>query len=343
VLVISEFAGAASELGEAVHVNPYDIDGVAAAIESSLAMPQEERRRRMRSMRSRVFAHDVHVWAQSFVSELETASQRAREATGLTVTSGFARLKTIFSRLPRERDVLMLLDYDGTLVPYADTPDEAAPDAELLALLESLAARPGAQVHLVSGRTRESIDGWFGALPIGLHAEHGLWSRMPGGDWAMTRQVRGDWKEQVRPALKHFTATTPGSFIEEKTVGLAWHYRLADAGPANGSSFGDAQAQELRLLLSELLSNSPVEVLAGHKVIEIRPHGVDKGTVAARVLHRGRCPDLVLAFGDDQTDEDLFGALPEGAISVHVGGGSSAALYRVDGVDEVRSLLALFA
>lgn len=342
VLVLSEFAGAAFELGEAVHVNPYDVDGVARAIQSALAMPEEERRRRMCALRSRVFEHDVHTWAKTFMSQLEAASSHAREATGLATTNGYQRLKTIFSRLPRDRDVLMLLDYDGTLVPFADTPDAAVPDEELLALLTSLAARPGASIHLVSGRTRASLDRWFGALPIGLHAEHGVWSRPPGGAWYMPRKVRSEWKEQIRPALDHFTATTHGSFIEEKTFGLAWHYRLADADHTDGASFGDVQAQELRLLLSELLANSPVKVLSGNKVIEIRPHGIDKGTIAGRLLANGPCPDLLLAFGDDQTDEDLFAALPPGAISVHVGPGSSAALYRVDTIEEVRSLLTLF-
>lgn len=341
VLVISEFAGAASELGEAVHVNPYDVDGVARALRASLDMPEDERRSRMQAMRSRVFSHDVHAWARSFTQALEAASARAREATVAPSTSGFERLKTIFSRLPAGRQVLMFLDYDGTLVPFAPTPD-AAPDDELLALLARVAQRPGCQIHMVSGRTRESLDRWFAGLPIGLHAEHGLWTRLPGGAWTMTRQVRDDWKEQVRPTLEHFTATTRGAFIEEKTAGLAWHYRLAQADHTDGANFGDVQAQELRLLLSDLLSNSPVEVISGNKVIEIRPHGVDKGTIVARVLDSAPCPDLILAFGDDQTDEDLFGALPPGAISVHVGPGASAALYRVDTIDEMRKLLALF-
>lgn len=343
VLLLSEFAGAAWELGEAVQVNPYDIDGVARALRASLDMPAAERRGRMEALRRRVFGHDVHVWAQDFIDALEAANGRARDATGAPSTSGFQRLKTIFSRLPAGREMMLFLDYDGTLVPFAPTPSQAVPDAELLDLLSRLAARPGCHVHLISGRTRESLDDWFGSLEIGLHAEHGLWTRPPCGEWTMTRQVRSDWKEQVRRALDQFTATTHGTFVEEKTAGLAWHYRLAEAGDLEGANFGEQQAQELRLLLTELLSNSPVEVLAGDKVIEVRPHGVDKGSIAARLLARGPCPDLVIAFGDDQTDEDLFGALPAGAISVHVGPGASAALYRVDSVDDVRNLLALFA
>jgi trehalose 6-phosphate synthase/phosphatase len=343
VLVLSEFAGAAWELGEAVQVNPYDIEGVALSLQSSLDMPEAERRARMRALRSRVFEHDVHTWAESFIDALEVANARAREATGAPSASGFERLKTIFSRLPAGREMVLFLDYDGTLVPFAATPEQAAPDPELLTLLAKLAARPGCHVHLVSGRTRASLDEWFGSLPIGLHAEHGLWTRPPCGTWTMTRQVRNDWKEQVRPTLDQFTSTTRGAFVEEKTAGLAWHYRAAEADSLDGASFGDTQAQELRLLLSELLSNSPVEVLSGDKVIEVRPHGVDKGSIAARLLARGPCPDLVIAFGDDQTDEDLFGALPAGAISVHVGGGASAALYRVDSVADVRKLLSIFA
>jgi trehalose-6-phosphate synthase len=63
VLLLSEFAGAANELTDAVLVNPYDLDGVARAMSEALAMSAEERAMRMKRMRDRVLSHDVHVWA----------------------------------------------------------------------------------------------------------------------------------------------------------------------------------------------------------------------------------------------------------------------------------------
>lgn len=70
VLLLSEFAGAAEELTEALIVNPYDVDGMAEAMHAALVMPSAERRRRMRALRARVFAHDVHAWTDGFLRVL---------------------------------------------------------------------------------------------------------------------------------------------------------------------------------------------------------------------------------------------------------------------------------
>jgi trehalose 6-phosphate synthase/phosphatase len=72
VLVLSEFAGAAGELTTAVLVNPYDVDGMAAAMHDALTMDSEERSARMRGLRGQVFANDIHRWAASFLAALET-------------------------------------------------------------------------------------------------------------------------------------------------------------------------------------------------------------------------------------------------------------------------------
>ena len=75
--------------------------------------------------------------------------------------------------------------------------------------------------------------------------------------------------------LRDITARTPGSLIEVKAVALAWHYRMADL------ETGARRANELRLHLNQLLSNQPVEILAGNRVLEIRPYGVHKGRIVA--------------------------------------------------------------
>jgi trehalose 6-phosphate synthase/phosphatase len=71
VLILSEFAGAADELTEAMIVNPYDVHGVAAAIHSALSMDRVERRQRMWRLRERVSNHDVHMWADEFLRALD--------------------------------------------------------------------------------------------------------------------------------------------------------------------------------------------------------------------------------------------------------------------------------
>jgi trehalose 6-phosphate synthase/phosphatase len=335
VLILSEFAGAAWELGEALHVNPYDADRLAERIAFALDMPREERQQRMRALRRRVMSHDVHRWAATFVRDLEGGAVRHVE----TVPTRIDPIE-LARRLRDARELVLIVDYDGTLVPFAPTPEQAVPDPEVLDLLRSLAETDGVRLHVVSGRARGSIEQYLGGLPIGLHAEHGLWSRMaPGEQWTLLQPVLPEWKEKVRPLLEHFTSTTRGSFIEEKTASIAWHYRLAKADFTGKDDFADHQAKELRLLLAELLSNAPLEVISGEKVVEVRPQGVNKGAIVGGVLRASPPNSAVVAIGDDRTDEDLFAALPPPAITVHVGSGESRASFCIAGVTQVRQLL----
>ncbi len=333
VLVLSEFAGAAAEMGEALMVNPYDIEGVAATIKQALSMPEHERRARMRGLRERVLTYDVRRWADRFLNELACAGSRLPEREA----GANDRARLVADLEPRwrgEQDRLLFLDYDGTLVGFAGLPWLATPGGELKRLLAELCAQPRNHVHLVSGRNREWLEDWFGDLAASLHAEHGFWSRRaPGAPWVSIAEVSVDWKTKVRNIFEEFAARTPGVDVEEKTASLAWHYRLADP------EFGAWQAKELCEHLANALSNSPVEVLLGDKVIEVRMHGINKGVVAARALAENGGDACVLAMGDDQTDEDMFAALPENAFTVHVGPGASRARYRLPDPSAARAVL----
>jgi trehalose 6-phosphate synthase/phosphatase len=328
VLVLSEFAGAAAELGDALIVNAYDVEGMANAIEKALGMPREERRARMRTLRAQVASRDVHWWVRRFLETLESLPARGPRIEPASASAALPRMKAA-------EHLVLLLDYDGTLVPFAPRPEQAAPDAELRALLERLVARPGTAVHIVSGRKRETLEEWLGALPLGLHAEHGLWTRMtPEAPWRSLEGVSQEWKGRVRPLLEEFSERVPGSFVEEKSASLAWHYRQVE------SEFGAWQARELRLHLADTFGSGPVEVLNGDKVVEVRPRGVHKGRVVGPVLETAAPGALVVAMGDDRTDEDLFASLPEGGLAIHAGGKPTRATYRVAGPGEVRKLLA---
>jgi trehalose 6-phosphate synthase/phosphatase len=333
VLVLSEFAGAASELAEAVQVNPYDIEGTAEAFHRALIMPADERQSRMRALRRRVRSHDVGRWSEEILGSLRLMGTVRSLRPG---ASDPAALDGLLARASSARPLVLLLDYDGTLVPFARTPDLAHPDQGVIDLLGRLAARPSTHVHVVSGRSRETLERWLGHLPIHLHAEHGLWSRAPGGAGQAEPPPVQSWRGRVLAILEDYAGRTPGSLVEEKPAGLAWHFRAADP------EFGFQQANELRVHLHELLSNAPVEILAGDRVIEVRPHGVNKGRIVPAVLqeHPG---GFLLAIGDDRTDEDLFAALPADAASIHVGSGDSRAGYRLLDVSKVRGLLAALA
>ena len=331
VLVLSELAGAASELGEALRINPYDLEQVSFTILRALTMSARERRARMRALRARLFDNDIHSWVDRFIGALEDSKVEVPGPMARLSTA--EELEALVRRLRRADRLLLLLDYDGTLVPFADKPELAGPDPEILALLEQLAARPGTRVHVLSGRQREDLDTWLGSIPVGLHAEHGFWWRLePGGDWEAARPLSTEWKAKVLPIFEQFAARTAGSWIETKTASLAWHYRLSDP------TFARSQARELRHYLHEALSNQPVEVLKGEKVIEVRPYGTHKGIAVQRII-LDQSADVVLAMGDDHTDDDMFAALPPGGIAVQVGAREGRARYRLADVAAARTFL----
>jgi trehalose 6-phosphate synthase/phosphatase len=336
VLVLSEFAGAAWELPEALQVNPYDTDATAEVFFRALSMDPDERRARLAPLRQRVATFDVHSWVSAFLDQLDRVTG---PAVRLSPTGNEAALREELGRaLERNDELLLLLDYDGTLVPFTATPELARPDVGLVRLLRALASRADTEVHIVSGRSREALEQWVGSLPIWLHAEHGFWSRPPGhAEWTPAADIHGTWREPVLAILRDITARTPGSLIEVKAVAIAWHYRLADL------ETGARRANELRIHLNQLLSNQPVEILAGNRVLEIRPYGVHKGRIIPPMSPEREARTTVLAIGDDRTDEDLFASLPPEAISVRVGPGATKARFRLDGTAAVRDILQMLA
>jgi trehalose 6-phosphate synthase/phosphatase len=292
-------------------------------------MSPEERRARMRKLRRRVREHDVHAWASKFVTEL----RGSREQPVRTVERPRPDVATAIVAAQQAGTVRLLLDYDGTLVPMARAPELAAPDAELGSLLQRLALAPGICLELVSGRPRDTLAAWFGHLPIGLWAEHGFWHRRRGhSTWEPSRSIAPDWMQRVLPILQQFTETTPGSRLEIKSAAIAWHFRGCER------EFGARQAHELRMLLGDALSNQPLEVLEGKKVVEVRWRGVSKAIVMEADLQNIA---TTVAFGDDRTDEDLFRALPAGSVTVAVGQPLIGASYCVDSYRQVRDILRL--
>jgi trehalose 6-phosphate synthase/phosphatase len=330
VLILSEMAGAAKELGEAIIISPFHHGEIATAIEQALALPAEEMVKRNQIMQDRLRRYDVNRWATEFIQTLLAtqkveAACRARSLTGKAHTALVQQYQAAAHRV-------LLLDYDGTLVPFVGHPQLARPDAEVLALLSALGTEPGNEVAIVSGRPRGDLEEWFGHLPLALVAEHGVWLRPRGGDWRMLRTLSTAWKTQVRPILQLYVDRLPGALLEEKEFSLAWHYRRADPEQA------PVRAKELLDDLADYTRNVDVQVLEGNKVIEVRNTGITKGTAAMEWLG-GQPAEFILAVGDDWTDEDLFQALPPSAYSVRIGLARTAAKYHLGSHTAVRRLL----
>jgi trehalose 6-phosphate synthase/phosphatase len=269
-------------------------------------------------------------WADDFIQGITSAhqtevAQRARALTGKAQAALIQQYRTAERRA-------LLLDYDGTLVPFANDPKRACPDQEVLELLAGLNSDPLNEVAIVSGRSRRDLDQWFGNLPITLVAEHGIWLRPGGAQWRMVKVTTADWKERVRPILQFYVDRLPGAMLEEKDFSLAWHVRRADPEQAS------MRAKELLDALADYTRNIDVQVLVGNKVLEVRNTGVTKGTTSMEWMGSW-APDFILAFGDDWTDEDLFRALPPSAYSVRIGLAKTAARYHLANHTAVRRLL----
>jgi trehalose 6-phosphate synthase/phosphatase len=330
VLILSEMAGAAKEMGEALIINPFHREDFARALEQALAMPVEEQVRRNRLLQDRLRRYNVVRWADDFVLTL-LSTQKTEAARRARLLAGKAYLDMIQQYRGAARRAL-LLDYDGTLVPFASEPRLARPDADLIEMLTALGSDPANQVAIISGRQRNVLEDWFGKLPLSLIAEHGAWLRNRGGAWRMISNLTADWKERVRPILQLFVDRLPGALLEEKEFSLAWHYRRADPDQAS------LRAKELMDDLSGFTRNIDVQVFEGNKVIELRNSGVNKG-IAAQEWLSGQTPDFILGVGDDWTDEDLFRALPPTACSVRVGVATTAANYYFVNHAAVRRML----
>jgi trehalose 6-phosphate synthase/phosphatase len=314
VLILSEMTGAASELGEAMIVNPNDIPEMARALATALEMSEEDQASRMTALRDRLRRYDVVRWAGDFLEALD--EDRSRLDRRMLSTATRERIVREFRSADRR---LLLLDYDGTLVPLEPTPEKAAPGPGLLALLGRLAGL--GDVAIVSGRPRATLDAWLGRLDVALVAEHGAWVRERGGNWAATGALFDDWKPGVRDLMERYVDRLPGARVEEKEFALAWHYRLGEPDLAA------LRAQELSDHLIDLTETSELRVIQGHKVVEVRPAGTSKGTACQVFLSRGY--GFVLGVGDDATDEDLFRVLPPSAYSIRVGLTQSYARFNV--------------
>ncbi len=330
VLVLSEMAGAAKEMGEAMIINPFHREDFAKALEQALVMPVEEQIRRNQLMQERLRRYNVVRWADDFVQTL-ISTQKTEDARRARLLTGkaYSGMVQQYRAAPRRA---LLLDYDGTLVPFAAEPKLAQPDADLVGTLTALGSDPANEVTIISGRPRRTLEEWFGQLPISLIAEHGVWLRDKGADWRMIKNMTADWKDRVRPLLQLYVDRLPGALMEEKDFSLAWHYRRADPEQASEC------AKELIDDLTGYTRNIDVQVFEGDKVVELRNSGVNKGSAGKEWLS-GQSPEFILGIGDDWTDEDLFRALPLSAYSVRVGLANTSARYYLSGPATVRRML----
>ncbi|MCE1155389.1 MAG: bifunctional alpha,alpha-trehalose-phosphate synthase (UDP-forming)/trehalose-phosphatase [Bacteroidales bacterium] len=329
VLILSEMAGAAIELNDALIINPYDVEQVAATIHEALEMPLEEQRRRMGVLQRRVAKKTVNHWAKRFTGQLLAIREQNENSSSETIDSTV--LTQIHSAYNAAGNRLIILDYDGTLMGFKRRPEDAVPTEALLAQLARLAADPLNRVVISSGRDHLTLENWLGRLPLDMAAEHGAYYKSQ-GEWVRNIPDEKPWNDEITAILQEFTDRTPRSMIEEKETTLVWHYRNVDAWLAS------LREQQLVETLIEPCSRQGLQIMRGNKIVEIKSPNHTKGSEARRLLAMDEY-DFVLAMGDDTTDEDMFRALPDSAYTIKVGRMSQVARFNLSSQTKVLPFL----
>lgn len=334
VLILSEMAGAANELHEALLINPNNFEQIAQALDQAINMPPEEQAARNAPMQKRLERYDVEKWAREFMDSL--LAQKKQDAPYVASKLTLDHIDTLMGHYRKARRRILFLDYDGTLAGFKNDPSKVVPDAALMELLDALNQQERTEVFLISGRDKETLGRWFEGKQFSMIVEHGVWISEDGQEFQLLENVKNDWMPKIRPVLESFVDRTPGSFIEDKNYSLAWHYRNTDP------DFGQKRASELNTVLTSLIANDDLSVLNGNKVVEIKSSNVNKGRAAMRMIARHPY-DFIFAIGDDWTDEFMFQELPREAVTVKVGRMKTHARYYLEGIGAVRELLRYFA
>ncbi|KAJ6724859.1 TREHALOSE-6-PHOSPHATE SYNTHASE [Salix viminalis] len=366
MLVVSEFIGCSPSLSGAIRVNPWNIEATAEAMNEAISMADSEKELRHEKHYRYVSTHDVAYWSRSFYQDMERTCKDhfRRRCWGIGLSFGFRvvaldpnfkklNIDQIESAYIKSKNRAILLDYDGTVMPQ--TTINKTPSQEVISIINTLCSDVKNTVFVVSGRGRDSLGTWFAPCKkLGIAAEHGYFMRWSvDEDWENCGQSNDfGWIQIAEPVMNLYTEATDGSSIEKKESSLVWHHRDADPG------FGAAQAKELLDHLESVLANEPVAVKSGQCIVEVKPQGISKGSVAEKIFtsmaESGRQADFVLCIGDDRSDEDMFESIDNAIASdiltssksvfaCTVGQKPSKAKYYLDDTSDVINMLQALA
>jgi trehalose 6-phosphate phosphatase len=233
---------------------------------------------------------------------------------------------------PVSDDLALFLDFDGTLVEIARTPDAVEAEARMIACLERLVDHLDGAVAIVSGRPIHEIDRFLSPLLLPCAGLHGLETRLH-PDEPVERAPVGPELETLKAALAGSGLLGRGVSIEDKGAAIAVHYRIAP----------DCEEAVHEVMQSAVMELPDLHLVRGKMVVEAKPAYRDKGWAVASLMEvspfRGRTPVFV---GDDVTDEDgIRAAQAIGGFGIKVGVGESAARFRLPDVAGVAAWLAL--
>lgn len=208
-LILSEFSGTAGSLSDALHINPWDLSGVAEKINHALTMSDTQRMTMQTTLYNHVTEHNVQSWITKFI-------RRVYNVLGDSTNSNATPLLDRAMLLSQYRAAgkrLFMFDYDGTLTPIVREPSAAVPSERLLQTLKHLAAEPTNAVWIISGRDQEFLKQHLGHIPaLGFSAEHGSFMKYPGEDTWINLAEKFDmgWQSEVMEVFQKYTDRVAG-------------------------------------------------------------------------------------------------------------------------------------
>lgn len=330
VLILSDTAGAAQELQDALLVSHKKPATLVAAIDQALNMRKREVRGRFKRMQKHLADNTVHTWANDFVTTLQKPLPGTPRL--LTRTLDSKMQLSVMSSYIRSTNRLILLDYDGTLAPFHNNYDTGKVPKSLISTLTNLADDVNNTVVIVSGRSAPDLDDRFSGMRLSLVAEHGAMTKMVGHKrWQTLDHAESSWKRKIIPILIKYAQLTPLAQVEEKPHSLVWHYRQSPP------YYAQKYVVVLKRVLKPLLKDYNLALFQGNKILEIKNPIITKGAVVKK--WHSSSYDFIMAIGDDYTDEDMFTALPAASHTIKVRSGRTAARYRLSSDVEVRDFL----
>lgn len=330
-VLLSEFTGAISTMPNAIAINPWNINKTADCLNRALSENPEPIAKRNSEMLEYLKSYTGNEWAKSFISDLCQARQSEQTVQVINLNKNQPLLTTITNHQRR----VLFLDFDGTLVPIQANPKQATIDNNLLHLLSNL-QHNNYQIVIISGRDRKFLQQQFAGQEFTLVAEHGAeFFDLQKKRWrSLVMSEQNSWLPSALQMMRYYQRRVPNSFIERKKYSLCWHYRKSP------ELYASYQARKLTEELEFSLANLPAVVASGKKIVEAKAIEASKGSfVAWFTKHYLNNNGLIIAIGDDLTDEELFRSLRPTDISIKVGIEETKAKYRLREQQEVEKFL----
>lgn len=239
----------------------------------------------------------------------------------------------IIQKIKSTENTLLVLDYDGTLLDFVDIPSKAILPRNKQDLLSKINLNPHIRLIINTGRTSTQMDEIMYDKHIEIIADHGLSHRI-NSVWQNNSNNALHWKNKVRNFMVDVCRECPGSFIEEKSFSLCWHYRACE------EKIGLLYAQKVHEYVHSNLNPGNPRILTGKKVIEVIAAEANKGERIRQIIS-GEAYQLHIGIGDDVTDEDMFVAINEfdEHLTIKVGNGDTKADYRIESWKDTWTIL----